>query len=112
MMAMTLQGWLKSTSFSRVIFTYCSADAHDDFKSMNAQVLGMSVDSQFSHLAWIQTPRNEGGVGDLKYPLVSDFKKVGVVFASLGFMHHSENLGNTSCHCELLKMYSILKCCS
>uniref|UniRef100_A0A7S3VVT1 thioredoxin-dependent peroxiredoxin n=2 Tax=Eukaryota TaxID=2759 RepID=A0A7S3VVT1_DUNTE len=51
------------------------SDAHDDFKAMNTQVLGMSVDSQFSHLAWIQTPRNEGGVGDLKYPLVSDFKK-------------------------------------
>lgn len=54
----------------------CSTDAADDFKAMNTQVLGMSVDSQFSHLAWIQTPRNEGGVGDLKYPLVSDFKKV------------------------------------
>lgn len=35
----------------------------------------MSVDSQFSHLAWIQTPRNDGGVGDLNYPLVSDLKK-------------------------------------
>lgn len=41
------------------------------------QVLGVSVDSQFSHLAWTQMPRNEGGVGDLKYPLVADFKKVG-----------------------------------
>lgn len=56
--------------------TNTHADAADDFKAMNTQVLGMSVDSQFSHLAWIQTPRNEGGVGDLKYPLVSDFKKV------------------------------------
>lgn len=35
----------------------------------------MSVDSQFSHLAWIQTERNEGGLGDLNYPLVSDLKR-------------------------------------
>lgn len=35
----------------------------------------MSVDSQFSHLAWIQTDRKEGGIGDLNYPLVADLKK-------------------------------------
>jgi peroxiredoxin 2/4 len=35
----------------------------------------VSVDSEFSHLAWIQTDRKEGGVGDLNYPLVSDIKK-------------------------------------
>ncbi|MEO1637232.1 MAG: peroxiredoxin [Cyanobacteria bacterium J06631_9] len=39
------------------------------------EVLGVSVDSQFSHLAWIQTDRKMGGVGDLNYPLVSDIKK-------------------------------------
>jgi alkyl hydroperoxide reductase subunit AhpC len=42
---------------------------------MNAEVLGVSVDSQFTHLAWIQTDRKEGGLGDLKYPLVADLKK-------------------------------------
>jgi peroxiredoxin 2/4 len=35
----------------------------------------VSVDSQFSHLAWIQTDRKSGGVGDLHYPLVADLKK-------------------------------------
>lgn len=43
---------------------------------MGAEVLGVSIDSQFTHLAWIQTDRKEGGLGDLAYPLVSDLKKV------------------------------------
>jgi peroxiredoxin 2/4 len=51
------------------------SDRHADFKSINTEVLGVSVDSQFSHLAWIQTDRKSGGVGDLEYPLVADLKK-------------------------------------
>eukprot|EP00775_Hariotina_reticulata_P001363 gene1363-1704_t len=51
------------------------SDKDDEFKKMGAQVLGVSVDSQFAHLQWSRQPRNEGGVGDLKYPLVSDLKK-------------------------------------
>ena len=35
------------------------------------QVVGASVDSVFSHLAWIQTPRNKGGLGGLSYPLLA-----------------------------------------
>ncbi len=38
-------------------------------------MLGVSVDSQFSHLAWTQIPRKEGGVGELAFPLVSDLKR-------------------------------------
>ena len=41
----------------------------------NVQILGVSVDSQFSHLAWVQTDRKSGGLGDLAYPLVADLKK-------------------------------------
>jgi len=51
------------------------SDRFEDFKGINTEVLGVSVDSAFSHLAWIQTDRKEGGVGDLNYPLVSDLKK-------------------------------------
>jgi peroxiredoxin 2/4 len=51
------------------------SDRYADFKSINTEVLGVSVDSQFSHLAWIQTDRKSGGVGDLEYPLVADLKK-------------------------------------
>jgi peroxiredoxin 2/4 len=51
------------------------SDRHEEFASIGAEVLGVSVDSQFTHLAWIQTDRKEGGLGDLKYPLVADLKK-------------------------------------
>ncbi|WIA13938.1 hypothetical protein OEZ85_002508 [Tetradesmus obliquus] len=51
------------------------SDRHDEFEAMNAQVLGVSVDSQYAHLQWTRQPRNEGGVGDLAYPLVSDLSK-------------------------------------
>eukprot|EP00892_Ulva_mutabilis_P004036 jgi/Ulvmu1/2003/UM012_0166.1 len=50
------------------------SDRYEEFSSLNCEVLGVSVDSKFSHLAWIQTERSDGGVGDLKYPLVSDLK--------------------------------------
>lgn len=51
------------------------SDRHEDFKSKNTEVLAVSVDSEYSHLAWTQTDRKKGGVGDLNYPLVSDIKK-------------------------------------
>lgn len=52
------------------------SDRHAEFKALNTEILGISIDSQFTHLAWIQTDRKEGGLGDLAYPLVSDLKKV------------------------------------
>ncbi|WP_299410802.1 peroxiredoxin [Acaryochloris sp. IP29b_bin.148] len=51
------------------------SDRYDAFKALNTEVLGISVDSEFSHLAWTQTDRKSGGVGELNYPLVSDIKK-------------------------------------
>src|SRR3972149_3233122 len=45
------------------------------FEKKNAQVLGVSVDSHYTHLAWKNTPRKEGGIGPIKYPLVSDLDK-------------------------------------
>ena len=51
------------------------SDRYSDFSNKNTEVLGVSVDSKFTHLAWIQTPRNEGGIGDINYPLVSDLKR-------------------------------------
>lgn len=39
------------------------------------QVIGCSVDSHFSHLAWVNTPRNKGGLGGCSYPLLSDLTK-------------------------------------
>ena len=51
------------------------SDRYQDFSSLNTEILGVSVDSKHCHLAWIQTPRNEGGIGDINYPLVSDLKR-------------------------------------
>lgn len=51
------------------------SDRIADFESRNCQVLGASVDSHYSHLAWIRTPRTEGGLGGLKYPLIADITK-------------------------------------
>lgn len=46
-----------------------------EFDKRNAVVIGVSVDSHFTHLAWRQTPRNKGGIGAIHYPLVSDLDK-------------------------------------
>ncbi len=43
-----------------------------EFNQRNTQVIGISIDSQFSHSAWRKTPVNEGGIGPVKYPLVAD----------------------------------------
>ncbi|MEM1168548.1 MAG: peroxiredoxin [Cyanobacteria bacterium P01_H01_bin.35] len=50
-------------------------DSYKEFESLNTEIIGVSVDSEFSHLAWIQTDRKSGGIGDLNYPLLSDIKK-------------------------------------
>uniref|UniRef100_F7IDF0 Peroxiredoxin-2 n=1 Tax=Callithrix jacchus TaxID=9483 RepID=F7IDF0_CALJA len=44
----------------------------EDFRKLGCEVLGVSVDSQFTHLAWINTPRKEGGLGPLNIPLLAD----------------------------------------
>ena len=59
--------------------------AVEEFEARNAQVLGVSVDSHFTHLAWKNTPPDQGGIGQVKYPLVADLskkiaKKYGVLF--------------------------------
>lgn len=51
------------------------SDNIDKFKEAGAEVVGASVDSAFSHLAWINTPRNKGGLGDIHYPLLADITK-------------------------------------
>lgn len=51
------------------------SDRIREFRDRGAEVLGCSIDSQFSHLAWIQTPRAKGGLGGLNYPLVADLTK-------------------------------------
>ncbi|XP_004000406.2 peroxiredoxin-4 isoform X1 [Felis catus] len=47
-------------------------DRIEEFRSIDAEVVACSVDSQFTHLAWINTPRRQGGLGPIKIPLLSD----------------------------------------
>jgi len=51
------------------------SDKVNDFKSRDTELLGVSVDSQFSHLAWKNTDRKKGGLGDIQYPLLADLGK-------------------------------------
>src|SRR3954454_623469 len=48
------------------------SDRIGEFQERGVQVLGVSVDSKFSHLAWKRLPRTEGGLGKIEYPLVAD----------------------------------------
>jgi peroxiredoxin (alkyl hydroperoxide reductase subunit C) len=51
------------------------SDRLAEFKKRNTEVIGVSIDSQFSHLAWCNTPREQGGIQGLGYPLVADVTK-------------------------------------
>lgn len=51
------------------------SDRVHEFREINAEVLAVSVDSVFTHLAWINTPRKEGGLGKMNIPLLADLTK-------------------------------------
>uniref|UniRef100_A0A3P9KLE6 thioredoxin-dependent peroxiredoxin n=1 Tax=Oryzias latipes TaxID=8090 RepID=A0A3P9KLE6_ORYLA len=51
------------------------SDAADDFRKIGCEVIAASVDSHFSHFAWTNTPRKQGGLGTMKIPLVSDTRR-------------------------------------
>ena len=50
-------------------------NAIEKFKALNAELVSVSVDSEYSHYAWKQIERSKGGIGKLRYPMVSDFTK-------------------------------------
>jgi alkyl hydroperoxide reductase subunit AhpC len=45
---------------------------YNKFQNLNTEILGISCDSKFTHHAWSKTKRNEGGIGDLNFPLLAD----------------------------------------
>lgn len=72
----------------RVIFFYpldftfvCPTELHafqeklGEFEKRGVQVIGVSVDSEFSHFAWVNTPKAQGGIEGVTYPLVADINK-------------------------------------
>lgn len=77
-------------------FTFvCPTELHafqeklGEFEKRHVQVIGISTDSWFSHLAWLKTPKNQGGIEGVTYPIVSDFNKTiareyGVLLEDLG----------------------------
>lgn len=63
-------------------FTFvCPTELHafeekrQEFEQRNCQLIGCSVDSAFTHLAWLNTPREKGGISGVSYPLISDLTK-------------------------------------
>ena len=63
-------------------FTFvCPTELHafqaklETFKKLNTEVIGVSIDSKFSHFAWLSTPEDEGGIKGVTYPVVSDIHK-------------------------------------
>jgi len=46
----------------------------DDFKQRGVEVVGVSIDSQFTHFAWQNTPLENGGIGQIGFPMVADVK--------------------------------------
>jgi len=65
------------------------SDRIEEFKKINTEVVACSVDSHFTHLAWINTPRKEGGLGKIDIPLLSDLshsisKDYGVYLEDVG----------------------------
>ena len=51
------------------------SDRIDEFRKLGAEVLGVSVDSKYSHLVWTEKPREQGGIRGLAYPLLEDLRK-------------------------------------
>lgn len=47
----------------------------DDFKQRGAEIIAVSVDSHFTHLAWKNTPIDKGGIGNVRFPMVADLTK-------------------------------------
>jgi len=65
------------------------SEAHKNFSAMNAQVLAISTDSHHTHLAWVRTPRNDGGLGVMHIPLVADTSKI--ISKAYGVLVEDEN---------------------
>ena len=65
-------------------------DAVAGFKALNTEIVGCSVDSVHTHLAYMRTPRSQAGVGDLDFPLLSDLDKS--IAANFDVLDHDKAL--------------------
>jgi len=51
------------------------SEAYDQFKERNTEVLGASIDSHYTHLAWQKVPRAQGGLGNIRFPMLADLTR-------------------------------------
>lgn len=87
-------------------FTFvCPTELHafqeklEEFEKRDVAVVGCSVDSEYSHLAWLNTPKKNGGIQGVKYPIVSDFSKsISEKFGVLAGGYSPDENGNWVCN--------------
>ena len=87
-------------------FTFvCPTELHafqeklEEFEKRAVAVVGCSVDSEYSHLAWLNTPKKNGGIQGVKYPIVSDFSKsISEKFGVLAGGYSPDEDGNWVCN--------------
>ncbi|HXH19325.1 MAG TPA: peroxiredoxin [Chitinophagales bacterium] len=71
----------------------------NDFEKLNTKVVGCSVDSHHSHWAWLQTPRNRGGIEGVTFPLVADLSKtIAMNYGVLAGEYDTDDEGNAVFH--------------
>ena len=76
------KGKWKVLYFYPLDFTFvCPTEMHalqaklDEFRKRDVEVMGISIDSVYSHLSWLATPKNKGGIAGVSYTLISDITK-------------------------------------
>lgn len=92
-----LKGQYVVLFFYPLDFTFvCPTELHafqeqlEEFEKRGAQVVGCSVDSAYSHLAWLNTPKSKGGIEGIDYPLISDINKT--IAKDYDVLHESEGI--------------------
>jgi peroxiredoxin (alkyl hydroperoxide reductase subunit C) len=92
-----LRGQYVLLFFYPLDFTFvCPTELHafqeklPEFQKRNAVLIGCSVDSPYSHLAWLQTPKKRGGIEGVSYPLLSDLQKT--IARSYGVLKEDEGI--------------------
>ena len=66
------------------------SDKLEDFKKRNCEVVACSIDSKFSHAAWLRTPRKQGGIEGVRYPILADLHKT--ISRSYGTLFEEEGI--------------------
>lgn len=69
---------------------YAFNDVLKDLQERDAELIGCSIDSCYSHLAWLEMPKLKGGIEGVSYPLVSDIHKT--ISNEYGILHPSEGI--------------------